>query len=219
MPLLGIYLDETLIQKDTPPTFRAALFTMAETWRQPTCLLPDEWLKMWSTFTTEYLLSHKKEQNNAICNNVDGPRNYHSKWSKRKINITHMWNLIFKRRYKLILEKRMAIQSSILAWRIPRTEDPGRLQSVRLQRVRHDWATKTQTYLQNRSRLVSETTHSYQRGNTGEKHKPGAWDEHVYTPMYKTDNQHKPTIQHRELYSISCDNLYEQKIKKEWTHV
>ena len=126
--------------------------------------------------------------------------------------VSLMWNLIFKRRYKLILENRMAIQSSILAWRIPWREDPGRLQSVRLQRVSHDWATKTQTYLQNRSRLVSKTTHSYQRGNTGEKDKPGAWDEHVYTLMYKTDNQHKPTIQHRELYSISCDNLYEQII-------
>ena len=25
------------------------------------------------------LLSHKKEQNNAICSNMDGPRNYHTK--------------------------------------------------------------------------------------------------------------------------------------------
>ena len=28
------------------------------------------------------LLSHKKEWNNAICNNMDGPRDYHTKWSK-----------------------------------------------------------------------------------------------------------------------------------------
>ena len=40
------------------------------------------------------------------------------------------------------LEDNMATQSSILAWRIPWTEEPGRLQSTRLQRVRHDWATK-----------------------------------------------------------------------------
>ena len=31
------------------------------------------------------------------------------------------------------------------SWRIPRTEKPGRLQSTGLQRVRHDWATNTQT--------------------------------------------------------------------------
>ena len=36
------------------------------------------------------------------------------------------------------LEKGVAIHSSVLAWRIPRTEEPGGLQSVGLQRVRHD---------------------------------------------------------------------------------
>ena len=35
------------------------------------------------------------------------------------------------------LEEGTATHSSILAWRIPRTEEPGRLQSIRLQRVRH----------------------------------------------------------------------------------
>ena len=39
------------------------------------------------------------------------------------------------------LEKEMATHSSTLAWRIPRTEEPGRLQSMRLQRVGHDWVT------------------------------------------------------------------------------
>ena len=36
------------------------------------------------------------------------------------------------------LQKGIAIHSSILAWRIPRTEEPGGLQSMGLQRVRHD---------------------------------------------------------------------------------
>jgi len=36
------------------------------------------------------------------------------------------------------LEKGMAIHSSVLAWTVPRTEEPGRLQSLGLQRVRHD---------------------------------------------------------------------------------
>ena len=39
------------------------------------------------------------------------------------------------------LEKEMAIHSSTLAWKIPWTEEPGRLQSMGSQRVRHDWAT------------------------------------------------------------------------------
>ena len=36
------------------------------------------------------------------------------------------------------LEEEMAIHFSILAWETSRTEEPGRLQSMELQRVRHD---------------------------------------------------------------------------------
>ena len=39
------------------------------------------------------------------------------------------------------LEKEMVTHSSILAWRIPWMEEPGRLQSMGSQRVRHDWVT------------------------------------------------------------------------------
>ena len=39
------------------------------------------------------------------------------------------------------LEKEMATHSSILAWRIPWTEEPGGLQSTGSQRVRHNWVT------------------------------------------------------------------------------
>ena len=41
------------------------------------------------------------------------------------------------------LEKGMATHSSILAWRIPWTEEPGGLQSMQLQTARHEWATNT----------------------------------------------------------------------------
>ena len=49
-------------------------------------------------------LSYKKEWNNAICSNMDRPRDYHTKWSKsdrgRQISydITYTWNL--KKWYK-----------------------------------------------------------------------------------------------------------------------
>ena len=45
------------------------------------------------------LLNHKKEWNNAICSNMDGPKDYHTKWNKSErerhipYNITYMWNL------------------------------------------------------------------------------------------------------------------------------
>ena len=42
------------------------------------------------------------------------------------------------------MEKGIATRSSILAWRIPWTEEPGGLQSMGSQRIEHDWATNTQ---------------------------------------------------------------------------
>ena len=49
IPLLGIYLEKTIIRKDTcTPMFTAALFTIAKTWQQPKCPSTDEWIKkMW----------------------------------------------------------------------------------------------------------------------------------------------------------------------------
>ena len=43
-----------------------------------------------------------------------------------------------------LLEKEMATHSSILVWKIPWTEKPGRLQVMGLQRVRQDLVTKQQ---------------------------------------------------------------------------
>ena len=42
------------------------------------------------------------------------------------------------------LEKEMATHSSILAWKIPWTEEPGELQSMGSQRAGHDLATRQQ---------------------------------------------------------------------------
>ena len=51
------------------------------------------------------------------------------------------------------LEEGMATHSSILAWRIPWTEEPGGLQTTELQRIRHNWATlRAQTTLGSVSR-------------------------------------------------------------------
>ena len=50
---------------------------------------------------------------------------------------SHFWCTL----YRFSLEKEMATHSSILAWEIPWTEVPGRLQSMGSKRVRHDWAT------------------------------------------------------------------------------
>ena len=40
------------------------------------------------------LLSHKKEQNNAICSDMDGPRDYHAKWCQTGKDKGNMRSLI-----------------------------------------------------------------------------------------------------------------------------
>ena len=43
IPLLGIYLEKTIIQKDThTPVFVAVIFTVARTWKQPKCPFTQE---------------------------------------------------------------------------------------------------------------------------------------------------------------------------------
>ena len=102
IPLLVIiYPDKTLIQKDTCiPMFIASLFTISKTWKQPKCPSTDEWIKkMWYIHVMEYYSAIKEEWNNAICSNMDGPRDDHTKWSKSEresqipYDITYMWNL------------------------------------------------------------------------------------------------------------------------------
>ena len=51
IPLLGIYPEETKIEKDTCiPIFIATLFAIVRKWQQPRCPLTDEWItKPWRT--------------------------------------------------------------------------------------------------------------------------------------------------------------------------
>ena len=65
--------------------------------------------------------------------------------------------------------KEMATHSSILAWKIPGMEEPGRLQSMELQRVGHDWATSLSLSL-----LVLGGSHS-SLSEASSRHHRGAW--------------------------------------------
>ena len=111
IPLLHIYLKNTkpLIWKDVcTSTFIAALFTIANIWKQPKCPSIDEWIKMLWYIYIIYIHIHIyngilhsciKERNLTICNNMDGPWGYYAKWNKsdreRQIpyDFTYMWNL------------------------------------------------------------------------------------------------------------------------------
>ena len=49
--------------------------------------------------------------------------------------------------------------------------------------------------------------------------KSGTWDQQTHTTIYITDNQQGPTVEHRELYSVLCDNHYEKRIWKRGIYV
>ena len=52
------------------------------------------------------------------------------------------------------------------------------------------------------------------KGKDGRKGKLEAWDQQIHTAIHKTDNQHGPTVWHRELCSISYNNLQWKRIWK-----
>ena len=64
IPLLGIYPEKTITQKESCTTmFIAALFTIARSWKQPKCPSTDEWIKkMLYIHTMEYYSAIKRKE-------------------------------------------------------------------------------------------------------------------------------------------------------------
>ena len=99
IPLLGIYADKTIIRKHTHPSVHSTIHNSQD--METTQMSIDRWMDKGDVvhIYNGILLSHKKEWNNAICSNMNGPRDYHTKWSQsereRQIpyDITYMWDL------------------------------------------------------------------------------------------------------------------------------
>ena len=77
--LLGIYPEETRVEKDTCiPLFIAVLFIIARTWKQPRCPLTDEWIKkMWYIYTMEYYSAINRNTFESVLM-VDESRTYYT---------------------------------------------------------------------------------------------------------------------------------------------
>ena len=67
----------------------------------------------------------------------------------------------------------MAPHSSTLAWKIPWTEEPGGLQSMRLLRVRHDWTTSLSLFTFMHSRRKWQPTPVFLPGESQGRGQPG----------------------------------------------
>ena len=90
IPLLGIYPEKTIIQKDTcNPMFIAALFTIGRTWKQPKCPSTEEWIKkMWYIYTMEYYSAIKRNKTVPFAETwIDPETVIPSEVRKRKTNI------------------------------------------------------------------------------------------------------------------------------------
>ena len=141
-----------------------ALFTIARTWKQPGCPSADEWIrKLWYIYTMEYYSAIKKNafesvlmrwiklepiiqsegegngtplQYSCLENPMDG-----GAWKAAVHGVARSWTRLSDFTFAFhfhALEKEMATHSSILAWRIPGTGEPGGLPSMGSHRVRHD---------------------------------------------------------------------------------
>ena len=99
-----------------------------------------------------------------------------------------------------LLEKEMATHSSIPAWKIPWTEEPGRLQSMGSQRVGHDWATSLSLSL-------------YKWGKTGtEKLSNLPWSHSCWTSEMRFEARWWGTISYHPWRPILPGSLSSQEV-------
>ena len=54
----------------------------------------------------------------------------------------------------------------------------------------------------------------FTKGGRSGRDKLGVWDYHTHRAIYKRDKQQGPTVQHRELYSVSSNNLKWNGVQK-----
>ena len=60
------------------PNVQCSTICNSQDMEAPKCVMMENWIKrIWYVYTMEYYSAIKKEQNNAICSNMDGPRGYH----------------------------------------------------------------------------------------------------------------------------------------------
>ena len=106
------------------------------------------WLGNWAHLSnrSSVSLSEKNGNKKSLPFGPVEQRRFH-RWIASQVaqmvkHLPAVWEIcVWSPGWEDALEKEMATHSSTPAWKIPWMEEPGRLQSMGLQRVRHDWAT------------------------------------------------------------------------------
>ena len=100
IPLLGIYPEETKIERDTYiALFMEALFTVARTRKQPRCPSTDEWInKLWYIYTVEYYSAIKRNTFESVLirqTNLEPIIQSEVSQKEKKVSYTdaYVWNL------------------------------------------------------------------------------------------------------------------------------
>ena len=133
---------------------------------------------MWSdSQQLKNLPVHKRSQTKwrHIYLTVNSVVVYHTKSPNSQISTKPIQQ--FCRYLPGLTEKAMATHSSSLAWKIPWTEEPGRLQSMGSRRVRHNWATSLSLFTFMHWRKKWQPTPVFL---PGESQDGGAWWAAVY---------------------------------------
>ena len=116
----------------TSPALASGFFTTSTTWE---VLLVDSLGQITQFFCACFLIFQVLNVRNAYI--------FRILWEETEL----IWvkcteqNKCIDQNWSTFLEKEMAIYSSTIAWKIPWTEEPRRLQSTGSERVGHDWAT------------------------------------------------------------------------------
>ena len=106
---------KTIIQKDHAHPYVCSTTTHHCQVMEKTCMSIDRWMNQEDVvhIHSGTLVSHEEEQNDVICSNVEGPRDYHTKWSQ----VTKMTSLVAQMVKRLSTMRETRVQS--LAWEDP----------------------------------------------------------------------------------------------------
>ena len=146
------------------------------------------WRKKWHP--TPVLLPGKSHGQRSLVG--------YSPWGRR---VRHDWATSLHSLHTLSLEKEMPTHSTILAWRIPWTEEPGRPWFIGLQRVGHAWSDWACTHVIVIKPGILTPAHTHTVPDRSDKRPIKGWEA---LACHQLNNYFSLFIDHFRVWSIYC---------------